>query len=511
MMEKKFDDMSKKERLEYLFSLLPDAYIINATDIDGRESLRRMVYYATGNGKTVEERLKDIGFYLNRYPELEQFLFILTYFDLVKTQREVLEKKRVDKGTMYSNQKLISNIKKIEVDTDIDKLKTFFLVISDTYKELKLEDNFRSMKNRDNEFELIEKFNENLIFQHRDFESTQKLDIKKSDKHINLLDEEVNELSKRGDIYDNAYLNYFSGEKELLNKNLKKICDCKSIKNSLMGMSFIMEGGYIGCLNSTNFIEQEQKFFILVNSILFLSKMYEIHLLKGLVHDTETMKMIEKHYDYYYNRILEEVSMFEQNTRSDIFEAFAFHIDCLYEKNRYHYIQKMSNDINLNLENLKFERCKLDKVCFSEEVIESYTTKELIEYFIPDKEQRKPSDRNVIKDRLKYILVFLKYISEQGTFIAESGYGIELKIAYLILYGRNIGKTKINSTLPKKLYDGTVKKIKKSDMLLWNEIYFYMFFLLKDCSDVYNLFRDKRNQFLNKCENLIERMMLKSD
>lgn len=26
MMEKKFDDMSKKERLEYLFSLLPDAY-----------------------------------------------------------------------------------------------------------------------------------------------------------------------------------------------------------------------------------------------------------------------------------------------------------------------------------------------------------------------------------------------------------------------------------------------------------------------------------------------------
>ena len=122
-MEKKFNDMSKKERLEYLLSLLPDDYIINNTKIDGRESLRRMVYYATGNGKTVEERLKEIGFHLNRYPELEQFLFILTYFDLVKTQREVLEKKRVDKGTMYSNQKLISNIKKIGVDTDIDKLK----------------------------------------------------------------------------------------------------------------------------------------------------------------------------------------------------------------------------------------------------------------------------------------------------------------------------------------------------------------------------------------------------
>ena len=58
---------------------------------------------------------------------------------------------------MYSNQKLISNIKKIGVDTDIDKLKVFFFVISDTYKELKFEDNFRSMKNRDNERELIEK------------------------------------------------------------------------------------------------------------------------------------------------------------------------------------------------------------------------------------------------------------------------------------------------------------------------------------------------------------------
>lgn len=44
IMEKKFNDMSKKERLEYLLSLLPDDYIINNTKIDGRESLRRMVY-----------------------------------------------------------------------------------------------------------------------------------------------------------------------------------------------------------------------------------------------------------------------------------------------------------------------------------------------------------------------------------------------------------------------------------------------------------------------------------
>ena len=93
----------------------------------------------------------------------------------------------------------------------------------------------------------------------------------------------------------------------------------------------------------------------------------------------------------------------------------------------------------------------------------------------------------------------------------ESGYGIELKIAYLILYGKNTGKTKINSTLPKKLYDGTVKKIKKSDVLLWNEIGFYMFFALEGCSDVYSILRDKRNQFLNKCENLIGKMMLESD
>ena len=78
-------------------------------------------------------------------------------------------------------------------------------------------------------------------------------------------------------------------------------------------------------------------------------------------------------------------------------------------------------------------------------------------------------------------------------------------------YCIGILKTKINSTLPKKLYDGTVKKIKKSDVLLWNEIGFYMFFALEGCSDVYSIFRDKRNQFLNKCENLIGKMMLESD
>ena len=137
-------------------------------------------------------------------------------------------------------------------------------------------------------------------------------------------------------------------------------------KKYLIGMSFIMEGGYIGSLNSVGFIEQEEEFFILVDSIFFLSKAYEIHLLKGLVHDTEIMKTIEKQYDYYYNKILEAVLMFKQNTRSNVFEAFAFHIDCLYEeKNRYHCIQKMSNDINLDTgKSTKFERCKLDKVCF---------------------------------------------------------------------------------------------------------------------------------------------------
>lgn len=34
-------------------------------------------------------------------------------------------------------------------------------------------------------------------------------------------------------------------------------------------MSFIMEGGYIGSLNSVGFIEQEEEFFILVDSIFF--------------------------------------------------------------------------------------------------------------------------------------------------------------------------------------------------------------------------------------------------
>ena len=40
-MEKKFNDMSKKERLEYLLSLLPDDYLINNTKIDGRENLKK--------------------------------------------------------------------------------------------------------------------------------------------------------------------------------------------------------------------------------------------------------------------------------------------------------------------------------------------------------------------------------------------------------------------------------------------------------------------------------------
>ena len=140
IMEKKFDDMSKKERLEYLFDLLPDNYKAYSKE-DGIKRLEKIVYHKAGRGKPLKEKLKEVGFCMNKYSELEQFLFVLTYVVLTNMERGILKTKQVKKETIYVNQKFISHIKKINVDMKIDQIIIFFLVIADTYNTLEYRDN----------------------------------------------------------------------------------------------------------------------------------------------------------------------------------------------------------------------------------------------------------------------------------------------------------------------------------------------------------------------------------
>lgn len=139
-------------------------------------------------------------------------------------------------------------------------------------------------------------------------------------------------------------------------------------------------------------------------------------------------------------------------------------------------------------------------------MIREYPTKKLIDYFIPDEKERTSDDRNVIKDRLVYIINFFEYLSTKNPIVRGRGYGRQVKIIYSLIYGNN-GRFKLNSRLLKQLYKNETDKIQTSDIILWTEIYYFILFSLKGNCNIYKRFKEKRNHFLCRCEKVIENIL----
>lgn len=285
MMEKKFDDMSKKERLEYLFDLLPDNYKAYTKE-DGIKRLEKIVYHKAGRGEPLKEKLKEVGFCMNKYSELEQFLFVLTYVVLTKMERGILKTKQVKKETIYVNQKFISHIKKINVDMKIDQIIIFFLVIADTYNTLEYRDNIvKDKKIEDYKIELIEAFNEQLTFQYREFEKTKEIRTRK--KQVSLKDRDIQMLSENANVYDTAYMERWVNEENFLTESLEKVCNCNTMLSSLACFIAIINKEYLIDLEAERLEEHEEYFFSYITCMRFFSEAYNIHLLISLAEEDE--------------------------------------------------------------------------------------------------------------------------------------------------------------------------------------------------------------------------------
>lgn len=505
IMEKKFDDMSKKERLEYLFDLLPDNYKAYSKE-DGIKRLEKIVYHKAGRGKPLKEKLKEVGFCMNKYSELEQFLFVLTYVVLTNMERGILKTKQVKKETIYVNQKFISHIKKINVDMKIDQIIIFFLVIADTYNTLEYRDNIvKDKKIEDYKIELIEAFNKQLTFQYREFEKTKEIRTRK--KQVSLKDEEIQMLSENANVYDTAYMERWVNEENFLTESLEKVRNCNTMISSLACFIEIINKEYLIDLEAERLEEHEEYFFSYIICMRFFSEAYNIHLLISLAEEDEySLYFMDSIYDNLFRDMSHDMSIVEKYLKNNIFTSFASHICYLSLVERFRYIRKISDSIDENIELREFNKNEMDKIYFSEKMIREYPTKKLIDYFIPDEKERTSNDRNIIKDRLVYIINFFEYLSTKNPIIRGRGYGRQVKIVYSLIYGNN-GKFKLNSRLLKQIYKNETDKIQTSDIIIWTEIYYFILFSLRGNCNIYKRFKEKRNHFLCRCEKMIENIL----
>lgn len=267
---KKIKDMSKNEKMKYMFNLLPK-YWGEIDENAGIARLQKALYYKTTNGIPIADQLKEIKFDMTVYEDIDQFLFLLTYIILTHSRRKI-----VSKEELLPNRKLINNIRNVDIDWDITDITVYFYVVGDTYVKIKQEDLIN------NEEDTIEEFNKHFFFIDRRYEDIDYYQDERAIKQIQqktqeifrrywnvylvkfeLLKTEMNEkeaseqivkgleqIAKEGceesnnreaELYEKAYYDYLNGEEKILYEDLRKISMQNSIVESISQIESILE------------------------------------------------------------------------------------------------------------------------------------------------------------------------------------------------------------------------------------------------------------------------------
>lgn len=507
---KKIREMSKNEKIKYLFELLPQYYDEDSKDALYFERLRKVYFYKTQKGKPIQMQLKEINFDITEYEELDQFLFILSYIVLTHAERKII-KNQNSKAEKLPNKNVVYYIKKVDIDSDINNLVAFFWINSDTYILLKRDIVEDAKKNgiKIEENRLIEEINLHLNFQHRKYESDNKLNVYKNEIELNKNDsgERLKEmLSEAGNVYERAYFTFWSEDEKWLHNCIYNLYKINSLYRFLMNIKKLLEIDFFELMKNQKERDIEDSFLTYVLCMRFLIETYNIFIFKSLTSEEgdisvgqdlyETYKLALGHLKVFGKKII--MSRFQ----NDIFLHFGAHIYSIFYKNYFEYIYKVSED---SLEKfIKEEKDIISKdekdgIIFTEQYIDEVKTKELLDYILPNKEKRKQNDRNEIKKRLKYILKLMEKLSEFNPVFYESKYGKNIKLMYLIVYGNYTSEFRIKRTTPKKLYDGKYKELKRSECIMLTEKYMYGRYAWEGKVEKYRVHLKRRNQLVREC------------
>lgn len=514
---KSIKDMSKNEKLKYMFKLLPKYW----GDIDeelGVDRLRKALYYKTTKGKPIVEQLKEIKFDLTIYEDLERFLFLLTYIVLTHSKRKIVTQDN-SKAYILPNQKLVKNIKDIGIDSDIEALLTYFLVIGNTYFETKNE-------YPNQEEYLIDAFNEHFFFSDRRFENGEYfkdkrfiklVENKKGDKETQKIEQLLNIVAYESEA---ACYKYFRDEEIQLKNCMQRILKSKWVEECLHFIGIRIPVDYFNVIaDYEEYGGYEQVSFSYIRCMEFMNKSFEICIFKAITWGNKK-KWLNMLFDMYnlafccLDKVKEE--LIEMRFNHDIFIDFATHVYMMYYKRYYEYndeiLTEMTSQSGKNSCCSKIELKEKDNIIYSENYIINSTPKELLEYFIPDENERKPSDRNEIKNKLKYTLKVMDELENENPIFEEPRYAKYVRIMYFVIYGNYDSKYRIDKHMPKKLYLKQNKKIKNSESIILTERYMYERYANEGKAEEYICYLNKRKDLLIKCIEMLESVIeMKSD
>lgn len=543
---KKIKDMSKNEKMKYMFNLLPK-YWGEIDENAGIARLQKALYYKTTNGIPIADQLKEIKFDMTVYEDIDQFLFLLTYIILTHSRRKI-----VSKEELLPNRKLINNIRNVDIDWDITDITVYFYVVGDTYVKIKQEDLIN------NEEDTIEEFNKHFFFIDRRYEDIDYYQDERAIKQIQqktqeifrrywnvylvkfeLLKTEMNEkeaseqivkgleqIAKEGceesnnreaELYEKAYYDYLNGEEKILYEDLRKISMQNSIVESISQIESILEKSYIKLVNEVT--DFEDIVFTYIRCMIFLLDSYRICMFKNVIRDNEKENM---QYLFYKGKAILQwldklrIKIITTKFNNDIFLHFGTFVYMRYYKRYYEYnkevLTELSEEVVEKNSCSKIELEDDDMIVYSESYITNSKPKQLLEYFIPDEKERKPSDRNEIKNKLKYTLKVMDELEKKTFFLKEPRYAKYVKIMYCTIYGNYESKYKVDKHMPKKLYQKNIEKIKNSERIILTERDIYERYVNEGKTEEYLDYLNKRRDMLTQCIEMLESVIeMKND
>lgn len=549
---KEIRNMSGNQKIKMYSDLLPDYYKDDKKLAIDR--LKKACYYETTKGKTIANQLKEIEFDITQYEELDRFLFQLTYMVLTHSKRKVL-KREESRTKVLPNQKLIKNIKDINVDSKIEKLVIYFWVVGGTYENLKIEPFIQ------NEETLIKKFNEHLFFADKRFRNVEYYkDERMRGYSDNSSDKEVKEnlkdikmgLNEVTELYDKEYYDILREDKQKLYKSLQIILEIHSAEICLGFLNGIIDKLYLREIQRVNKLEATDiVVFLYMSCMRFMIDTFSVSSFKNLV-EYNQQDWLEQ-FDSLYKKIFEWLNEVQENIirdkyNSNVFFHFAMHVYMIYFKRYFEYLNTVSmnliredkenynsskkeykdktaylesyiNDSKikeliecLNTGSINLTREDKDKIIYSESYINHSKIKELMEYILPNETERKLSDRNEIRNRLKYVLKVMDKLAKKNPIFKEKRYAKNVKIMYHILYGDDKGNLKLNKQMPKKLYQGKIIDIKNSESIILIERYIYERYVNEGKTAEYLDYLNKRRDMLTQCIEMLESVIeMKND
>lgn len=501
--------ISNNQLLTHIYNLLPRYYDDDEEQKLFLDRLRKQLLYVTGSGEPIQERLKAIHFQTEQYSEEQQFLFYLTYLELIYTNRSFIHYADRSDASKKPNEKLIATLKKEDPDYDFREIGFQFLQAHEQYVRIKREE-------KDNK-QFFKKYNDFLIYMHHQVEEALKTKgIQELSKEK--LAQRQHEFQIAGSISESADPALYQGEENMLREKMKRLYSLHS-DEELLGKLPLQLLEYYIYPEEAHLIKNTPEYhhLYLYDFIFFVRAFLNVseYCLRRIYQNPEMPDQMKEFFQKQLNQKKSMAGTLTQQIDRVVFKkgyillAFGVRVLLQQEKRDLEYERRILEALSKESESEESDwyPCENEEpVYVSEEVIKKTSPKQLFYLMIRDTEirekQQSSNARNTIRTQIHNTIKVMNRLKRQYGIVSDVRNAQYICAMYeeLYLYAEDGLKHKQYKSIARDIAkDGEINgTLSSHTLLLLREKQLRGLFRMKGQKQEYLRYIEQRKQFLDE-------------